>query len=273
MNRAGEPPSVEHKPRARAVRWLSRAWRGMEKATRTTGRAARGNHGSRAMLVVWLIAAMFGCVVLVYALTLRTPSWFTIGTRDPAEARRLAQRLENRIITEAYRFRGEPSVGPDGVRRTGEDWRLRVTEEEATAWLAVKLSEWLVNRDPPSRVPAGVSELQAHFGNGRAWGAGRMEESVYAISGLVRVDKEGVWLTSPRAGVGSFWLPISWGGLGLLGSGGLEGRNDVAWKMVSGKVPLVSGGTVRLEDGRRVRVLGVKIEPGVVVVECRTEVP
>lgn len=252
--------------------WLRGVWRGVDRIARTTGRAARGNHGSRAMVVVWLIGAVFVFALAGYGLTMRTPSWFHSGEMDGAESRRIAQRLENRIITEAYRFRGEPTAGPDGVRRTGEDWRLRVTEAEATAWLTARFPEWLANRDPPARVPPGVRDLQAHFGSGRAWIAGRVDESVYSFSTAVRSNGGGIWLSGVRAGVGSFWLPASWGGLGMLGMIGRE-ESSGAWRIVSGDEPLVAGGLVRLEDGRRVRVLRAAIVSGAIEVDCRTEVP
>lgn len=240
---------------------------------RTTGRAARGTHGSRAMLVVWLIGAVVAGGLVVYGLAVRTPPWFGGAVPDRAESRRLAQRLENRIITEAYRFRGAPATGPDGVRRTGGDWSLRVSEEEATAWLTVRFSEWLANRDPPVRIPPSVGDLRAHFANGRAWIAGRVDESVYSISSGVRVSDSGVRLSGVRAGVGSLWWPVSWGGLNLVGLVNGETGSAAVRNILAGREALVAGGTVRLEDGRRVRILRVTIESGEVEVGCRTEVP
>lgn len=254
-------------------RWLASAWARAERVARTTGRAARGNHGSKAMIGVWLIGAVFAGGILMYGLTLRSPSWFHREMPSTSEQRRVAQSLENRIITEAYRFRGGLIAGADGIRRTGEDWHLRVTQEEATAWLRVKLPEWLANLDPPARVPTGLGDLQSHFSSGRAWAAGRMDERVYTLSTSVRVDESGVWLVGLRAGIGSLSLPESWGGLGLAGAWAREEAAESSWRIASGHEPLIAGATVRLEDGRRVRVLGARIVPGAVEIECRTEAP
>ncbi len=225
------------------------------------------------MIGVWLIAAVFVCGVVVYGLTLRTPGWFRTDARDAAEQRRVAQRLENRIITEAYRFRGEPVTGADGIRRTGEEWNLRITEEESTAWLGVKLAEWLANRDPPVRLPQGLADLQTHFAGGRAWVAGRIDDNVYTLSAGVIAGEAGVWLSRVRAGVGSLALPVSWGGFGLVGSAGPEraGSGEWAWRVVSGQDPILKDATLRLEDGRQVRVLRVRLVPGAIEVGCRTE--
>lgn len=273
MGSVESAPEGKDAPEARRARRVAaRAWLGVERVARTTGRMARGRHGSRAMLGVWLIGAAFFGGAVVYGLTLRAPSWFQSGSGNASELRRVAQRLENRLITEAYRFRGAPGIGPGGIRKTGEDWRVRVTEEEATAWLAVKLGEWLANRDPPSRVPPSVSELQAHFANGRAWVAGRLDDSVYTVSTGLRAEADGLWLSGVRAGVGSLSMPVSWGGMNLVGMKG-TGGDEWLWRVATGREPLLAGGTIRLEDGRRVRIVGARILPGAVEVDCRTEVP
>jgi hypothetical protein len=225
------------------------------------------------MLGVWLIVAVFTGGALLYGLTMRTPSWFGDSLSDPVEQRRIAQRLENRIITEAYRFRGGVIAGEKGVRQTGEDWRVRVTEEEATAWLRAKLPEWLANLDPPAKLPSGINDLQAHFASGRAWIAWRMEESVYTLSVGVRADESGIWLVGVRAGIGTLSLPASWGGFGLAGAWGRTEVGENNWKIANGRAPLLAASTVRLEDGRRVRVIGARFVPGAVEIDCRTEAP
>lgn len=239
---------------------------------RTAVRMARGRHGSLAMMGVWVIGAIFLAGAVIYLLTLRTPSWFQHEAGTQSERRLAAQRVENRLITEAYRFRGGPAPGPGGARRTGEDWRVRVTEEEATAWLSAKLGEWLANRDPPAKVPSEISELRAHFASGRAWIAGLFDEKVYSVSATVRVTENGIWLSGARAGVGSLMLPVSWGGMSLVGVDN-SGAHGWAWRMLLGQEPLLAGGSIRLEDGRRVRVIAVRVLPGVIEAECRTEVP
>lgn len=269
MDRAHQAPNPS--PRE-AAGLLRRARYTIERLASTTARMARGRHGSLAMLGVWMIGIIFLIAAIGYGLTLRAPSWFQSKDRSQPEMRLVAQKLENRLITEAYRFRGGPTPGPAGSRRTGDDWRIRVTEDEATAWLSVKLAEWLANRDPPLRMPRELSELQAHFGSGRAAIAGLFDERVYTASAAIRTNESGLWVSGARAGVGSLTLPVSWGGTGLVGvddsrTGGL------IWRVFSGQEPLLPGGTFRLEDGRRIRVIAVRVLTGAIEVECRTEVP
>ncbi|MBX3387972.1 MAG: hypothetical protein KF691_00810 [Phycisphaeraceae bacterium] len=224
------------------------------------------------MLGVWLIGAIFVTCAFFYGLTLRTPSWFQSEARKASEMRRMAQRVENRLITEAYRFRGGPTLEPDGSRRTGDNWRIRVTEEEATAWIAAKLGEWLANRDPPARIPPEISELQAHFGSGRAWVAGLLDDRVYAVSTGFRANEKGLWFSGARAGIGSLAFPVSWGAMGFVGMDD-SGVGGWVWRLLSGREPLLPGATIRLEDGRRVRVIAVRVLPGAIEAECRTEAP
>ncbi|MFN9970609.1 MAG: hypothetical protein ACK58T_11980, partial [Phycisphaerae bacterium] len=85
----------------------------LRRGARVAVRSARGDHGSLAMLGVWLITAIAACSIVGYLLTLRTPRWFrTINPRDAALVD-LAQRVENRVITQLYKYRGEVDPATD----------------------------------------------------------------------------------------------------------------------------------------------------------------
>ncbi len=269
-----DQPGAPH----RAAGFAASGWAKALMLGRAARRSARGRRGRWAMAGVWTIAALFLTALILYLLTIPAPGWFhPADPRDP-EIRRLAQRVENRVITEAYRFRGEPREGSgQGPRATGEPWTIRISENDATAWLAVKLAEWLANRDPPVRLPADISELQAHFDAGRAYvGASvgaRGEGRVVSVSAGVRIEGGNAWLVGTRAGVGRLSLPVSIGGWELLGGDGMgkAERNGIL-SVATGRAPLLKSG-LKLEDGRFVRVLGVRLEDGEMAVECVTEVP
>ncbi|MFO0859725.1 MAG: hypothetical protein U0570_04150 [Phycisphaerales bacterium] len=259
-------------PQAEPSDRLARGSRAVTRSVRTVGRAARGRHGSLAMVGVWAIGVVFFSGLIMYLLAMRTPSWFRDGLRDDEAARQLAQRLENRLITEAYRFRGAVKQDESGVRLTGEPWKIRITEEEATAWLTVKLHAWLANMDPPARLPPEVCDVQAHFSPGRASIGARLEGSVVAVSARAEIETSGVWIRGGRGGVGSLMLPLSWGGWALAGGEELQ-QSGAVWKILAGRAPLLNGATIRTEDGRQVRVLAIEPAAGVLDVVCRTEVP
>ncbi|MBS0190861.1 MAG: hypothetical protein U0573_03075 [Phycisphaerales bacterium] len=222
--------------------------------------SARGRRGPWAMLGVWFIVAVFGAGALGYFLAARTPAWFSAS---PASTdRETAQRLENRLITEAFRFRGAVHDG-----HTGEPWTVRITESEAAAWLAVKLPEWLKNRDV--RLPQGISDLRAHFGSDRAWAGAMLDGCVFSLSARFDTSAGSLSLSSVWGGIGRLSLPLALGGWRLAGANALVPEDQA--RILTGRAPLLPGGTIRLEDGRRVRVLAVRLSEGLMEVDCITE--
>lgn len=228
------------------------------------------------MIGVWLIASVFVFVVAALVLALRSPGWFAPVVVN-ASMRETAQRLENRIITEAYRYRGAPREGPKGgPRQTGENWTLRITEQEATAWLSVKLPEWILNRDPAARLPASIGDLQAHFSGGRVLVGCRSDRAIVSVSGQPAVGN-GVRLARVRAGIGSLALPLWIGGWAIMKEDAIKGADGAAvWGAIRGREPILKDAAIKLEDGRRIRVVAVRVgekKDGVLEVECATEVP
>jgi hypothetical protein len=244
----------------------------LRRGARVAVRSARGDHGSLAMLGVWLITAIAAFSIFGYLLTLRTPRWFrTINPRDAALVDS-AQRVENRIITQLYKYRGEvdPATGA-----TGEPWDLTISQDEATAWLSCKLPDWLRNLDDRFTWPVGVENVQAAFDPSRLWLAASVDSgsrSVVCVGASPRIEASGLYLRSGRAGIGSLVLPAS-----LLG-GRAESlfssadKHNRAWKIASGTSPALPNATLRLEDGRQVRVVAITLDRETLTLRCQTEV-
>jgi hypothetical protein len=189
-----------------------------------------------------------------------------------------AQRLENRVITQLYKYRG--SVDP-ATGATGEPWTLTITQDEATAWLACKLPEWVRNLDDSAAWPREISNLQASFGSSRLWIAAAVDNgsrSVVSLGAAPRLDADGLRLASSRAGVGSLTLPVSWlsgPARALLDGPGARAVDRAGdrplWPMLTGAQPALRDASIRLEDGRRVRITELKLEPGEITLTCRTQ--
>lgn len=248
-------------------------------------RAARGNRRAWVRLGVWTIGLAGALSITLYALSRREPAWFR--TLDPATLALRADQIENRVVSEAYRFRGSVRAaatveGVDASLQTGEEWSFTLTEEDATAWLGGKLPRWLSNLHDRLIVPPGVRDLQARFADGRVILGARASlegaDRVLTYSFRPVVESGGLWLRSPRVGLGSLRLP-AWmlltrteRRLGLRDSLGDVVPLSELEHALQGDAALLSQALVRLEDGRSVRILAIEPGEGVVTLRCRTEV-
>lgn len=228
------------------------------------------------------------CVLLSLSLTRQAPMWWrSVRPDDPRVAARAAS-IENTLVNDLYAGRpGDEGFRPaeDGSWRS-QRWTLRISAAEANAWLSARLPKWLANREDPVRLPKEIAELQVGFDDG-----------VIRVGALVRAggDPQIVSATlEPRlAPDGALWLPARWLHLGRLPvpagplleraeAGGPDGlipaslmalpETAAMFRAFAGEAPIVSKALIRLEDGRRVRVLGVSARDGVLEITCQTEV-
>ncbi len=237
------------------------------------------------MRVIAVISALgAGLLATGWALAASTPAWWTenqpAGTAKSVDDQNLiATRLENAFITEATRARPTDPAHPG----RSEPWAVLIRESDMNAWLSVKAPRWLAS-------PSGAVALP---GNHRAWEASLAEARVKCRAGSltlgVRLHTERtdriVWLAcTPSIRQGDLWLAAASLHIGKLqapagwvleskpaasGRGG-GGGGDVL-KAVLGTGPLVSPPTLRLHDGRRVRLLDVRVEDAAIVLTCATE--
>lgn len=257
-----------------------------------------------------LIAAAGGLALLgalCYALSRAQPSWWKPGYATPTpEHERMATVLENAVVTEVSKAR--PSArGPGGTgAATGvsEPWAMLVRAEDINAWLNTKLPRW-VSGDSRAVGPGGeagaggvrrawprqVQELQVEFEEGlvlvgvRIRGAGGDDQTL--TTSLRPSVRDGqLWLEATGVSVGRMPIPVglvfsskaSAGGSGLLDAASrvpkeLRVLPETGQLMaaLAGAVPVLEKATTKLQDGRRVRLLGVESHPSGLVLQCRTE--
>ncbi len=81
------------------------------------------------LLVVLLIM-----IALVIYLFFSAPRWYRPPPAGDVAAGYLAERAENRLVEEAHL-----------IRESGENWSLRIREEQVNAWLSLRLRAWMEN--------------------------------------------------------------------------------------------------------------------------------
>ncbi|MFN0133760.1 MAG: hypothetical protein ACKVW3_14675 [Phycisphaerales bacterium] len=191
------------------------------------------------------------CVGVLVGLVLSraTPRWWRSVPRDEPATITLAEQVENGLVNRAYRNRDEP-------------WTVEITAEQANAWLAVRLPKWAANQG--QSWPGEVSEVQVAFAPGRIVLGARVRASgrwhVVSADVSPRIEERGLYLDARGVSVGRLGASASWA---ARVASPLIPERAVApglMRAALGEEPIAREAAVKLEDGRRLRVM--HIEPG-----------
>lgn len=230
------------------------------------------------------LGAISGLLVACAALmSVSRPAWWNDDAGARGEHRRtLAGQVDNGAWTLVTQVRpmtarsengesagGAGGVGGAGVASLSEPWSVSLSAESATAWLNEKLPRWLVAQGATKlELPVGA-EVQAGFEPGVVHLGLRVPEAggdrFVSLSITPRVDERGLWLPATAASLGRLDVPLS---IVLPTKRGAQGGlADV----LGGASPALAGGTIRLPDGRRVRLLRLEAVQDHLVLTMRTE--
>lgn len=238
----------------------------------TAPRLRPGQIARRALLVVTLAAIGVGTIAVVAALTLmeKAPQWWrSVDPADPATID-LAEQVERGVVSQVHRSRAP-----------GEQWTVSVTAAQANAWLNVKLPRWMANQS--AGWPPRLREVQVHFtpDERMSFGArirGVDTDRVVAATVRLRIDDDGaLWILTPVAHAGRLDLPSDWTIAQLREWIPAEMNERLPVQQVldalAGAAPLFPEAVIKLEDGRRVRLLDLRPEYGRLLITCMTEAP
>ena len=237
----------------------------------------------RACVVV--IALLCGGVVLGISLASQSPRWWRRVDAADATTRSTAEEIEYAISEQLHASRAARIGGtpPPGLWMS-ELWGASITASDANAWLNVRLPKWLANEDESLRWPDEIAEIQIDFGQGdirlgARLLAGEHERIVWATFTPDVHEDGSLWLRARHVHMGRLSVPAGW----VLGEAEdlvnefvpPELRNHPASKRLfealAGRVPIAEAPTIRLADGRRVRLLAMQAFDGRLSVACQTE--
>lgn len=199
---------------------------------------------------LWLTRALIGLLALVSVLGVAlwlaagaAPDWYAPPMNDPAlEA--MAEATERRVL-------GELS----DAHPSGQDWTLTLTQDEASAWLNVRLPMWAANQG--IELPDGLDGWCASFKPGRlSAGVTRRAGDRRWVFTATCTPRDGNLPREPSMTLGLLPLP-RW----VLDR---AARNSVSR---ADTMPA----HLDLGDGRRVRVKQVQVRTGDVVLTLVTE--
>ena len=273
MGGAGSVPAPAVPPSATSARKPERrrGWRGLSRYRRRALTAA--------FIIGVLIAA--GALVLV-ALTRSTPSWWQSVDRASPKLKDHAERLEAGLSNALT----QP--------RDSAPWTARLSETDANIWLNTRLRKWLESQPELGIAwPEQLTDLRVRFEEGRITVGARVEQhgasQVFSATLSPAFRKDGsLWMPADNVALGRLKIPASW----VLGSPGDESRGepspaekqtgkvaaDIAKLPATRRVLAAFAGrnavrqdpTIRLPDGRRVRILGIRSAEGKVLITFQT---
>lgn len=240
----------------------------------------------RALLVGGLsLAALVTVALVALALTRLTPSWWApVDGEDPRAAAR-AEKLENALMSHVSLVRpGAEGPPPAGLSFRSEPWAISLREEDANAWLAARLPKWLANQRLDPAIAANLGRVQVSFAGGLVRVGmllskdGRDQIIGASARPVLRADGS-LWFEGSTLCAGRLDLPASWAAGALRSRAeryfppGVRGdpEADEALAVIAGSRPLLREAVLRLEDGRRVRLLAITPRDGRVEFTCRTE--
>ncbi|MFI4854722.1 MAG: hypothetical protein ACIAQF_07055 [Phycisphaerales bacterium JB065] len=216
-----------------------------------------------ALAMVAILTLMIG---VGWWLATHPPHWWQETDAKSAQVRQTSRAVENWAVSTMTR------AHPDG-----EPWAVTLTEEDANAWLAVRLPMWVESER--GVWPEGIRSVRVRFHDGRIiLGAdirepGDDQPRIVAAAFRLRIEENG------KSSLDIDWTQINRlklpGSVGVnrlsewLNSAGEEEIADQLASLIRGELESDTLGW-KLEDGRRVTVHALSIEAGEVRLVCST---
>ncbi|MFA6044507.1 MAG: hypothetical protein WC718_05945 [Phycisphaerales bacterium] len=227
-----------------------------------------------------LLCGFVTLLLLAGLLTRITPAWW--GASEPgAGTKARAETLENAVITQLTLARDpDPAfVPPHAGAWRSRPWAVSIAQSDLCAWLDDRLPQWLSNRDRSFVWPGELSRprvtcVEGSIRVGVLAGQDSPRVVWAELTPEIRADGS-FWLVAQRAWVGRLPIPASW----VLGGGGgylpksARSKNPMHdWLgALRGNTPMALPASIRLDQGRLVRILKVTSREGKIEVVAVSE--
>ncbi len=265
-----------------ARRWVER--KGKVTKLVVHEQASRLREPKRLTVVIASVAG--ACLVimllLIYAhsLTRRAPGWWNNSlVVDPLAGEAIEMGLMRHLS--AVRQADPAMKAGDAWRST--PWSVSLSEDDANAWLNARLPQWMLNRGKPIEWPRELKGLQVKFEDGTIRMGMQIQDGNDSIIAGVALKPEirpdgSLWINSSGLDIGS--LPAPAWSIGAARStygnripAAIRGlpEVDAFFGALAGENAIFPNATVRLDGGRRVRVLSVSPKNGRLDLTFQTE--
>lgn len=238
-------------------------------ANRLASRRARQALGFGVILATCLAAAAMTFVVVALLLSREAPPWWREFDPNDPQLVELAERVERAVVSSMHR-----------ARPINEPWTVAVTAQQANAWLNVKLPRWVQSRN--ANWPPEIGQVQTNFADGKISVGVRIgqtdDDQIVAATISPQLHNDGsLWLTQPTTNAGRLDLPSGWTisrlAAWLPPSITQREMTSMVLDALRQRGPALPNTWVDLEDGRRVRLIGLSIDNERLLLSCVTEFP
>lgn len=222
-----------------------------------------------------------GALVAVM-MTRAAPSWWSGLNADDAALRHAGQEIEHAVVRQLSAVRDPDPAPGDGWRSA--PWAVSMDAADANAWLNTRLRLWLANQDRSFAWPSQVGQVQVRFEEGTVRigmmvrAGGRDQVLSAALRPVLHADGS-LWLPASTVQIGRLRLPASWFLDRAQHDPGAYMPRDLAavpevremLRVFRGERPAVREAVIGVDEGRRVRLLGIQPRDGRVEITARTE--
>lgn len=230
-----------------------------------------------AAALVILFAVGAAAVLLGWTLARARPGWWS-AVAPPGAAQRTAEvavAVENGLTT----LLNDKRPGGTAEQRAAP-WSMTLDAESANAWLSERLPRWSVSQGYARRWPERLADLRLDFRDGVIHVAARLvsggSEQFVSAALSAAFDRDGsLWLTADSAALGRLPVPVAWALRAAAAELDAPADSEAARLLAALRAerPLLRDASLRLPDGRRVRILALRADGHRLEITCTTEEP
>lgn len=221
-------------------------------------------------------------LVVGFSLTRAAPSWWRQYTLDD-RLRSHATAVENAAVSQLSRTRPADTNLKAGEPWRSAPWSIAIKDGDASAWLTARLQNWLAGDQGFRDWPEGLGRPQIRFEEGRLHlGASlHFEKGDRVLSAAVEPefrDDGSLWLKTDWIHIGR--LPLPAGPMLARAEDAIDQRipGDLAdnahasslFAILRGEAPLAQRPVLRIDEGRAVRLLALRLLDGRIELDCQT---
>ena len=215
------------------------------------------------MLSVLVLLVMTACGL--WWLSTGEPDYWRVMDAEDSAVRQGGERFERRVASQLSR-----------VRRADATWELRVDQRRVNQWLAARLPLWLANRGVDEQDRRMLRHPMVAIRDGYIEAA--VKADLPELDSVIRLRYEPekpegggpVRLVLRSIHAGRLPLPMDYVIQRVVEQAGSDAEARRAVEEALRRLRSIEL-TRSLEDGRRVSVVGVKLEDGEAILTCRTE--